>query len=352
MFTRKGLATFAVAALISTFLATQATAATVKVGASCSKRGLITQVSGKWYICGLTTGRLVWSLGTLVPTPKKTSTPKPTPTPTPTPVKVNPASAITHPPSSLVGINTESNWVEGGLDPAIVTLGPTKSTDGSTTVNWYTDKVGMNFYIGYGQPVLAPIDGKFVGFNNRNANYRAADALGPLRQPFDDLEVCFESTSSDWPKLVYCFYHLQNSPLLRGLNIDPLCGRSDSWPGPMRAAGRQIFSTNEEIAPASTAGTACAGLIGKTVKRGSVVGYAGTVATHSQAPMKVKVWNSKRNTLEKNGDLNLHWVQPDAFFFWKCYSPTANYESGIMAYPFECGGYQVPSEQKSTTFKY
>ncbi len=348
MLPRKGLAIFAVSVSIVTLSAIQAAAATIKVGASCSKRGLIAQVSSKWYICGLKSGPLVWSLGTLMPTPKKLPTPKPTPTQ----ITVNPASAITHPPSSMVGINTETNWVEGGLDPAIVTLGPTKSTDGSNKVNWYTDKVGMNFYIGYSEPVLALIDSKFVGFNNRNADYRAADDLGPLRQPFDDLEVCFESTNADWPKLVYCFYHLQNSPLLRGINVNPLCGRSNSWPGPMRAAGRQIFATNEEMAPESQSGTACEGWIGKTVKRGSVVGYAGTVATHSQAPLKVKVWNSKKNTLVKNGDLNLHWVQPDAFFFWKCYSPTANYESGVMAYPFECGGYKLPSEQRSTSFKY
>lgn len=332
MFPRKGLVIFAAATLIAALLAAQATAAVTKVGASCSKRGLIAQVSNKWYICGLNSGPLVWSLGILAaPTP---------------------ASAITHPPLSMVGINTDPNWVDGGLDPAIVTLGPTKSTYQTTKIDWYTDKIGMNFIIGYGKPVLAPIDGKFVGFNNRNANYRAADDLGPFRQPFDDLEVCFESTSADWPKLVYCFYHLQNSPLLRGIDVNPLCGRSDSWPGPMRAEGRQIFATNEGIAPTNAAGIACGGLIGKSIKRGSVVGYAGTVADHSQAPMKVKVWNSKKNTLEKNGDLNLHWVQPDAFFFWKCYSPSANYEAGVLAYPFECGGFKVPTEQQVTTFKY
>ncbi len=45
-------------------------------------------------------------------------------------------------------------------------------------------------------------------------------------------------------------------------------------------------------------------------------------------------------------------VQPGAFFYWKCYGPDANFPSGVLAYPFECEGYQLSAEQYDVNFKY
>ena len=96
----------------------------------------------------------------------------------------------------------------------------------------------------------------------------------------------------------------------------------------------------------------CKALIGKALKRGAVVGYAGTVGNHSQAPIMVKVKSKSINPTVKTGDKYLHWVQPDVFFYWKCYSKNATFESVILAYPFPCDGYQVPSLKLKSTLKY
>lgn len=260
-----------------------------------------------------------------------------------------PASAITHPPKSMVGINDQQYLFGNGLDPKVITLGPTTGLHPELTP--YDGKVGMNYEIPVDTPILAPLDSVFLGFNNRNSNFRNG-MEGTLQVPFDDLQICFQSKSPDWPGLIYCFYHLKNSPLLRGINIAKECSNGEEWPGPLRAEGLQVFTESMYYIPPSSVSTSCKPIIGKFLKRGAVVGYAGTVGAHSQAPIMVKVKSKSVSRVVVKGDRYLHWVQSDVFFYWKCYSKNATFEPGVLAYPFPCNGYQVPSYQLKTTYKY
>jgi hypothetical protein len=88
------------------------------------------------------------------------------------------------------------------------------------------------------------------------------------------------------------------------------------------------------------------------VKRGDVIAYSGTVGGHSQAPIMKKVPDKAINPTVKSGDKNLHWVQGDVFFYWKCYGKNVQFEQGVLAYPWECDGYTAPTEQQSVDFKY
>ncbi len=260
-----------------------------------------------------------------------------------------PASAITHPPTDMVGINDNHQFFSGGLDPDVVTLGPKLGTH--PELGSYAGKNGDNYEVPSGAPILAPLDAKFVGFNNRNSDFRNG-MDGTLQVPFDDLQLCFQSTSKDWPGLVFCFYHLKNSPLLLGINANPLCSNAKEWPGVLRAEGLQVFTTNDGIQPSSPQSKACKALLGRAIQRGSVVGYAGNVGTHSQAPIMVKVASKQINPTVKSGNKYLHWVQPDVFFYWKCFKTGAKFEAGVLAYPFECNGFKVPTAQRSLKFKY
>jgi hypothetical protein len=259
------------------------------------------------------------------------------------------ASVLTHPPLDMTGINTQQHLFSGGMDPEFVTLGPKEGLH--PELGSYPGKIGVNYELPLNSPILAPLDSKFVGFNNRNSDARNG-MDGTLQVPFDDLQLCFESTSKDWPGLSYCFYHLRNSPLLQGININKLCSNAKLWPGPLRAEGRQFYAENDGMQPRSTTSKSCKALLGKNIKRGSIIAYAGTVGSHSQAPITVKVRDSSINPTVINGDPFLHWVQSDVFFYWKCYSPKVIFELGVLAYPFECGGYKVPAVQRSLKFKY
>ena len=115
---------------------------------------------------------------------------------------------------------------------------------------------------------------------------------------------------------------------------------------------------------------ACQALIGYTVKRGELIGFAGTVpapdgvGTHSFADFGFKVSDTSVNPLfglnpkgldpsvVQTGNRYLHWVQPGSFFYWKSYSPQTTFPAGVLAYPFECDGYQLPIEQHDVNFKY
>lgn len=324
-------------------------------GAVCLKAGATSKSAGVIYTCIKSGKKLMWSKGKKIvkPTPSLSSEPNPQPNQTRTTVVFPPessASAITQPPISMVGINDQHAQFSGGMDPNYVTLGPKTGTH--PEMGTYDSKNGVNIEIGYGLPILAPIDARFIGFNNRNADYRAADALGPLRQPFDDLALCFESTHPDWPGLIFCFYHLKNSPLLLGIDKSPLCSNAKEWPGPLRAQGWQFFTNNDDNKIGDAVSASCQALLGRTVKRGEVIAYSGRVDTHSQAPITMKVPHNSINPTIKNGDKNLHWVQGDVFFYWKCFSKDAVFEKGVLAYPWECGGYQAPSEQRAISYKY
>jgi hypothetical protein len=324
-------------------------------GTSCPRAGATSKSGGLLFTCVKSGKKLIWGKGKKIvkATPTLPTKTIPQPNPTRTTIVFPPessASAITQPPLNMVGINDQHAQFSGGMDPNYVTLGPKTGTH--PEMGSYDGKNGVNFEIGYGLPILAPIDARFIGFNNRNANYRSADALGPLRQPFDDLALCFESTHPDWPGLIFCFYHLKNSPLLLGIDKFPLCSNAMEWPGPLRAEGWQFFTNNDGYKIGDAISASCQALLGRTIKRGDVIAYAGTVGTHSQAPITMKVPDKSINPTIIKGDKNLHWVQGDAFFYWKCFSDDAVFEKGVLAYPWECGGYQAPRDERVISFKY
>ncbi len=280
----------------------------------------------------------------------------PTPTRIVSPPTVNPgipgttASAVTFPPTNLEGLNSQTHVYGTGADPNVITLGPKQG--GRPDWTPYPGKNSMEFELPRGTPILAPIDMEFVGFNNRNAIFRIGPN-GERFEPFDDLELCFESTDSDWPGLVICTYHLMSSPLLIGQDINPECTRVDEWPGGVPQAQGHLWSDNSDgVAPETSSSRVCQPLIGLSVGRGQVIGYAGNVGEHSMAPFRFKVPDESENSLVKRGDRNLHWVQPGSFFYWKCFAPDADFSEGILAYPFECEGYELSLEKRDTGFKY
>lgn len=313
--------------------ATSFSASKVSPGSACKVYKSKVTYLNKQYTCTKSGKKLVWSKGVLVK--------KPTP-------KIS-VSAITGAPKDMTGINDQHSFFSGGMDPAFVTLGP--KTGSRPDLGSYAGKTGVNFEIALGKPILAPIDACFIGFNNRNSDFRNG-MDGTLQVPFDDLGLCFESTDTAWPGLIYCFYHLQNSPLLLGINKSPTCSNAKEWPGPMRAGGWQYFADNDAQAPASAVSTSCQALLGREVKRGDVIAYSGTVGGHSQAPIMMKVPDKTINPTVKSGNKNLHWVQGDVFFYWKCYGKNVQFEQGVLAYPWECDGYTVPIAEQSVNFKY
>ena len=158
------------------------------------------------------------------------------------------ASAISGPPADMTYVNsmhdalrTEHSNIRFGThaDPDVITLGP---TDGGIPVfQPYKGKNSLNVGMPLNTEVLAPLEMKFVGFDNRSAHGREGQT------PFDDLEICFESTSPDWPDMMICVYHLRTSPLLSGHLIDEECGLVEEWIGSSgsNAAGRIMFLINE-----------------------------------------------------------------------------------------------------------
>jgi len=258
------------------------------------------------------------------------------------------ASAITSPPSSMEGINTQTQVFGAGADPNIITLGPRVGSHPDWTP--YPNKYGMEFVLDYATPVLAPIDMVLVGFSNRNANYRIQS--GEKVSPFDDLMLCFESASPDWPGMIIVVYHLFTSPLLLGHNQNPDCGECEEWGSRVQQQGRLFFDVNDIVSPEKGNASSCDALLGYTVKRGELIGFAGSVGIYSSVSFCFKVSHTSENPTVKKGNRYLHWVQPSSFFYWKCYGPHADFPGGVLAYPFECEGYQLPVEQHDIDFKY
>ena len=258
------------------------------------------------------------------------------------------ASAITSPPPSMEGINTHTQVYGTGADPNMITLGP--KVGGHPGWEPYPDKTSMEFELNHGTPVLAPIDMVLVGFNNRNANYRIQS--GQKQTPYNDLELWFESASPDWPGMIIIVYHLLSSPLLLGHNQNPDCGEVEKWGSTFQTKGHQFYEFYDFIIPETGNARSCDALIGHLVKRGELIGFAGSVGTHSMAPFRFKVSHTSENPTVRWGNRYLHWVQPGSFFYWKCYSPDADFPSGVLAYPFECEGYQLPAEQHDVNFKH
>lgn len=274
------------------------------------------------------------------------------------------ASAITSPPTDMQGINTQIEVYGTGADPNMITLGP--KIGGQPGWEPYPNKTSMEFELNHGTPVLAPIDMVLVGFDNRNAKYRVRSD-GRKQTPYNDLELCFESTSPDWPGMIICSYHLLSSPLLLGHNKNLDCSDVDDWQDTKQAQGHLFNGNGDNMIPENmfvrlllkwvggdrlVDALPCKPLIGYSVKRGELIGFAGSVGTHSMAPFRFKVSHTSENPTVQRGNRYLHWVQPGSFFYWKCYSPGTKFPSGVLAYPFECGGYQLPAEQYDVNFKY
>jgi hypothetical protein len=152
--------------------------------------------------------------------------------------------------------------------------------------------------------------------------------------------------------MIIVAYHLLSSPLLLGHNQDSDCGEVKEWGSTVQAQGYLIYDINERIYPENSNAHSCDALIGHAVKRGQLIGFAGSVGTHSMASFCFKVSHTSENPTVQRGNRYLHWVQPGSFFYWKCYSPDAKFPRGVLAYPFECEGYQLPAEQYDVNFKY
>lgn len=200
-----------------------------------------------------------------------------------------------------------------------------------------------------GSPVLAPFDMVLVGFRD-TGSYQVVSG-GALARA-DDIKLFFESASPDWPGVYMTVYHLSTSPLLTGHSQNS--GINLVVP----ARGLQLFWDGNYSLPSMGNADSYGALIGYKVKRGEVIGFAGTVpapdgvGTHSFADFYFFVPDSSVNPNIQKGDRNLHLVQPGSFFYWKSFSPDAVFPAGVLAYPFECDGYKLPAEQRNVDFKY
>jgi hypothetical protein len=281
-----------------------------------------------------------------------------------TPVYAVPATsacAITSPPSSMEGINTHMEMYGQDADPNMITLGPKLGINPEKP--GYPSKHSMAWELKiHGTPVLAPIDMVLVGFQNNSVTSGIGND-GQIFTPFNDLALFFESASPDWPGMIIYVYHLYSSPLLLGQNINPDCTECEDWGGKFPNQGHLYMGNVDYVTDGRNVG-ACEALIGYMVKRGELIGFAGSVGTHSFVDIGFKVSDTSENPLfgqnskgldpsiALSGNRYLHWVQPGLFFYWKSYSPDAVFPAGVLAYPFECDGYQLPAEQHDVNFKY
>ena len=202
-------------------------------------------------------------------------------------------------------------------------------------------------------PVVAPLDMKFIGFSNRSALTRVDEG----KSPYDDLEVCFESVDLNWPGLKVCFYHLYTSPLLTKHSADSTtCGIQAQWGDRTQAAGMMYFEYNDtNFCTDSAAVSDCGALLGKVVTRGSVIGYAGQVGPTTEfspfSPVRLKVRLPFVNPLVTAGDQYLHWVQGSVFFYWKELGSSDPTSPGVLTFPRDFASV-ITGPQADSSFKY
>ena len=258
------------------------------------------------------------------------------------PAEAEQASAITRPPAEMASINAlhealraETSRIRFGTqaDPATVTLGPTDG--GLPGYPPYDGKNSLNFKMPLGTAVLAPLDVQFVGFKNQSARYRQDTADSPRIEPFDDLELCFESASDDWPGLVLCVYHLYTTPLLQSHLRHDRCRIQERWDGGGAEAGRIYYLQNSTERSRRDPGS-CDPLLGAILTRGTIIGYSGQVGDNPHVGFRFKVRSTERNPLTVDCDPYRHWVQPAVFFYWQCLAPDIVFQAGVLAYPFDC----------------
>ena len=253
-----------------------------------------------------------------------------------------PASAITHPPANMSNVNgmhdilrSEKADIRFGTqaDPSTVTLGPTNG--GIPNYPPYEGKNSLNIKMPLMTPILAPINMEFVGFKNRSAAFRQDTPDSSRQEPFDDLELCFESVSADWPGMIICVYHLYTSPLLRSHLSNDDCGIQQKWTGTGAEKGRIYYLENSTDRSQNNP-ESCDPLLGTILNTGDLLGYSGQVGNNPHSGFRFKVKSDKKNQLTNMGDPYLHWVQPSAFFYWQCFDSETEFQSGILAYPFDC----------------
>ncbi|MDP6214417.1 MAG: hypothetical protein QGI41_05705, partial [Acidimicrobiales bacterium] len=243
-------------------------------------------------------------------------------------------------------LRTQNGSIRFGTqaNPAMVTLGPTDGGEPSWPA--YETKHSLNIKMPKETPILAPLDLRFVGFKNRSAEYRQDTPEDSYQAPYDDLALCFESVSDDWPGLVMCVYHLYTTQLLQAHLDNDACGIQERWDGGGAESGRIYYEYN------STEGSrrdpeSCQPLLGSIIERGGVIGYSGQVEDNPHSGFKFKVRSLDQNPLTTAGDPYLHWVQPSVFFYWQCFEPDAVFQPGVLAYPFDCEPTTAtPSEQQ------
>ena len=254
------------------------------------------------------------------------------------------SSALTEPPADMSGINEmhkvllkKDSKIRFGThaDPKVITLGPKKG--GKPGFKPYKGKYSLDIDMPLDTPILAPIDMTFIGFKNNSAEKRLQ------YETADDLEMCFESDSEDWPGMIVCFYHLRTSPLVKGHLVNDECSRIKNYDNKKIANGEgRIFGLPGDtilgVNDTSRDPKSCQAELGKQIKRGEVIALSGQVGKHEFSSIKVKVKSDKQNPLmlKNKGDSYLHWVQPATFFYWKCFTPQVEFPDGVLAYPFQC----------------
>jgi|GEM_PF-635902 len=253
-------------------------------------------------------------------------------------------------------LRTQNGSISFGTqaNPAMVTLGPTDGGEPSWPA--YETKHSLNIKMPKETPILAPLDLRFVGFKNRSAEYRQDTPEDSYQAPYDDLALCFESVSDDWPGLVMCVYHLYTTPLLQAHLDNDACGIQERWDGGGAESGRIYYEYNStEVSLRDP--ESCQPLLGSIIDRGGVIGYSGQVGDNPHSGFKFKVRSLDQNPLTTAcarslgcGDPYLHWVQPSVFFYWQCFEPDAVFQPGVLAYPFDCEATTTtPLEQQSPT---
>lgn len=260
------------------------------------------------------------------------------------PIPNTSACAITSFPSNMEDVNSHQEVYGTGADPNIITLGP--KTGARPEWEPYPNKHSVDFELDSKTPILAPIDMELIGVINNGAVYKIEN--GEKITPFDDLTLFFKSANTDWPEMIVEVYHLRNSPLV----FKDSQSEVEEWGTDkfLRAEGHLFYEFDDYPAPKNAISPNA--MIGRLVRRGELIGFAGNVGSHSMASFGFKVLHASKNPTVKRGNQYLHWVQPSSFFYWKCYGPNADFSGGILAYPFECNGYKLPIKQHNVNFKY
>ena len=236
-------------------------------------------------------------------------------------------------------LRQESTIIRFGTqaDINMVTLGP--KDGGYPKYPPYNGKNSLNIKMPLTTAVLAPLDLEFIGYKNRSAEMRKRG--NKITRPYDDIEICFKSVNNEVLSLVMCIYHLQSSPLLPNFSKNEKCGIRPDWDikKNVAKAGLIYYERTTGVYSYSEMSDPCGAKLGNVYRRGEVIGYSGAVGNNPHVGFRFKVLGKEPNPLSSKSrikNLYLHWVQPSVFFKWKCFDPNADFDSDVLAYPFDC----------------